>query len=292
MSTALIKSTPVLEQLAIIGRSLPPAEENILRAGQGDKVRKVEPEDLKQGIGNIMRWISVDLGIRKSGDSTDQAYMEARFIQIVSMYYRDLTLSEVKVAFELLIVGELDEYLPKNNDGTARREHYQYFNADFISRILSAYRKRRAALTAKLEILLPERSHEKSPEEIRKINVDYREFLKGILERIAASEPVRDYEYSSYIYSLIIAANDLPDDPPTQEEYEAAKKSILSNYSISLWVRTEVETFWEEGKIAPRIVQLARTASQTRLIKFYLTGNPERVAKTLEYYDNRNNSGH
>jgi hypothetical protein len=58
-------------------------------------------------------------------------------------HFYDLTIEDVKTAFELLTVGDLDNYLPTNSSGEPDRSHYQNLNADYLCKVLRAYKKRR-----------------------------------------------------------------------------------------------------------------------------------------------------
>ena len=57
-------------------------------------------------------------------------------------YYSYLTLSDIMTAFELLAVGELNDYLPRNSSGNADNGHYQQFNANYFGKVLNAFIKR------------------------------------------------------------------------------------------------------------------------------------------------------
>jgi hypothetical protein len=62
------------------------------------------------------------------------------FVDILRKYYSELTLSEIKLAFEFASIGKLDNFLPKNKDGSADKAHYQILSMNYISKILNAYK--------------------------------------------------------------------------------------------------------------------------------------------------------
>lgn len=291
MSKELTLVSTVQQQLAIAGKTVTPAEDKILSAQSALKIRKMDADQVRSELSNVMRFVSIDLGIRSGADDFDRKYMEARFLQIVTSYFPDLTVSEIKIAFEMLIVGELDEYLPKNSDGSPRREHYQYFNADFVSRVLNAYRKRKNALNGKITLLLPEKPIEQSAEEIAAINQNYRKFIESILTKLCAGEPVPSYELTDYLYQMIIDANKIERGSPTQQEIESAKEKIRTDLSISTWIRSEIDLQNKALGVSPRVMALAQSDARIRLIKEAIFNQPKRVKQTLKFYDNRNSSG-
>ena len=59
------------------------------------------------------------------------------------------------MAFELMVTGELNDYLPKDRYGNPDKEHYQMFNADYFCKILNAYREYRKAVINKAAGMVP-----------------------------------------------------------------------------------------------------------------------------------------
>ncbi|MFZ4705567.1 MAG: hypothetical protein ACOYMF_06110 [Bacteroidales bacterium] len=88
-------------------------------------------------VNNLANFIARDVGIKGEVDQ----YEKQRFIGLVRKYYNDLTISQIKEAFEYAMVGRLDFYLPKDKDGNADKNHYQLFSAEYTTKILTAYRR-------------------------------------------------------------------------------------------------------------------------------------------------------
>lgn len=78
-----------------------------------------------------------------------------------------MTLADIKLAFELATTGELDDYLPKDNQGNPDKKHYQQFNADYFAKILNAYRRKQNEVIHKAYKALPDPKKELTPEEKR-----------------------------------------------------------------------------------------------------------------------------
>ena len=71
------------------------------------------------------------------------------------------------MAFEMSITGELDDYLPKGRDGQPDRNHYQQFNAEYVCKILNAYKGRRAWVLKKANEAVPKEEPKPNPERER-----------------------------------------------------------------------------------------------------------------------------
>ena len=131
--------------------SLPePYKQNSLIQKRGTFFREYNQQHVERFV-NGVRFIVQDLGIRKelTKDST------MRFFDYLRKYYSEFTFDDVKTAFELLLVGELDAYLPKGRDGEADKNHYQEFSAEFYTRVLNAYRSKKKQVQAVIIKALP-----------------------------------------------------------------------------------------------------------------------------------------
>lgn len=78
-----------------------------------------------------------------------------------------MTLTDIKLAFELATTGELDDYLPKDSQGNPDKKHYQQFNADYFAKILNAYRRKQNGVIHKAYKAVPEPKRELTPEQKR-----------------------------------------------------------------------------------------------------------------------------
>lgn len=79
-------------------------------------------------------------------------------MDILKRYYSDMTLADIKMAFELATTGELDEYLPKDKQGNPDKNHYQQFNADYFAKILKAYKQKQTDVIDKAYKAIPEKT--------------------------------------------------------------------------------------------------------------------------------------
>ena len=80
-------------------------------------------------LGKIFMQVIGDMGIKNLPSKAT----EQRIIYYIVNYYKDFSLQEIRKAFELAIIGEIE----------ADAEHYHSFDIKYICKILNAYRKRR-----------------------------------------------------------------------------------------------------------------------------------------------------
>ncbi len=122
-----------------VQNALNKVELSIFTASTKDSIANVTTEALVTNLKLLTNYIKRDIGLTRELDEYDVT----RFLDVLRKYYSDLSLSEVKLAFELSSVGELNDFLPKNADGTPRNGHYQQFNVEYYTKILTAYNNRK-----------------------------------------------------------------------------------------------------------------------------------------------------
>ena len=147
-------------------QSLTIPERKILIASTKDTISDIEPSQYTEKIGNLAKYITQDAGIKKVDE-----YELTRFKQLLKSYYSQYTLQEVRLAFELAMIGELDEYLPKDRNGNPDKNHYQSFSIEYITKILNAYTRYRNEAQFKAHKAIPVNTNNVSHEERRKYKI-------------------------------------------------------------------------------------------------------------------------
>ena len=154
-------------ELPEVAKALTPVEKYIFVASTKKQIAEMDDETLIAKTGQMFRFIAMDVGYIIPTNPEDWAYICTRLLDILKKYYSQMTLADIKLAFELATTGELDDYLPKDSQGNAERKHYQQFNADYLAKILNAYRRKQNGVIHKAYKALPEPKKELTPEEKR-----------------------------------------------------------------------------------------------------------------------------
>lgn len=150
-----IETRRVMVTLPEITQALTPVEYSVFLASTKTRIKDLTPGEVAEKLKKLLRFIAIDVGYRIPDNATDWAYTQTRLFDLLQKYYNKLTLTEIKLAFELALVGELNEYLPKDGQGNPDTKHYQNFNAEYFSKILNAYIKRQNEICAKAFEALP-----------------------------------------------------------------------------------------------------------------------------------------
>lgn len=130
--------------------ALNPIEREIWVSSTKKSISDYPLEELTAHVGKLSAMIAKDAGIKQV-----DTYSATRFVDILRKYYYSLSLSEVKIAFELGMTGQLDEYLPKDKNGHPDRHHYQSFSIDYVTKILNAYKRKFSDVETKVYTSLP-----------------------------------------------------------------------------------------------------------------------------------------
>lgn len=154
-------------QLPEVAKSLSGVEKYIFAASTKTQIAEIDDTTLVAKTGQMFRFIALDVGYIIPTNTDDWAYICTRLLDILKKYYSQMTLADIKLAFELATTGELDDYLPKDRNGQPDKAHYQQFNADYFAKILNAYRRKQNGVIHKAYQALPEPKKELTPEQKR-----------------------------------------------------------------------------------------------------------------------------
>lgn len=158
-------------QLPEVAKALNPVEKYIFAASMKTQISEIDDETLVTKLANMLKCIAMDVGFIIPRITEDWQYIQARTLDILKRYYSNFTLSDIKLAFELATTGELDEFLPKDRQGNPDKNHYQQFNADYISKILNAYKRKQNVIIDKAFKVLPEPKTTFTPAMIREFEI-------------------------------------------------------------------------------------------------------------------------
>jgi hypothetical protein len=130
-------------------------EQTLYKASSEKPIRACSGSEVTEGLAARMKFILRDIGYKVT-DEDDWQYILVRTSEVVKKYYDNLSIKDISLAFELLCVGELDEFLPKR-EGQPDRSHYQAFNPEYLCKVLNAYLARRARALKKVRDAMPKK---------------------------------------------------------------------------------------------------------------------------------------
>lgn len=145
-------------------KSLSNVDKYVFSASTKKQISEYDDEMLVDKTKQMFRFIAMDVGYNIPSNTDDWAYIQTRLLDIIKRYYSQLTLADIKLAFELSITGELDNYLPKDSQGNPDKKHYQQFNADYFAKILNAYVKKQRDVIHDVYKDIPKKGNEISEE--------------------------------------------------------------------------------------------------------------------------------
>lgn len=164
MEALTVKKSPVqirremIQSPGVLG-ALEPIERAVFLASTAKTIAEYNAAELSSELAVALKGICKDVGYR-SPDESDCQYLIIRTAVILKRYYSGLTLKDFRMAFEMCVAGELDEFLPKGRDGQPDRGHYQQFNAEYVCKVLNAYKGRRGWVLKKAYEAVPKKQVE------------------------------------------------------------------------------------------------------------------------------------
>lgn len=187
--------------------------------------------ELAQTIKPLFKYIAKDVGYTLPNDN-DWQYIQTRILDILRKYFANLTLNDIKLAFELTAIGELDVFLPKNKDGKADRGHYQNFNAEYFAKILHAYQEKQGCVFEKVfkntsTIAIADNSAKVAQNKFRKLLVYafYHYKYRGYMLDLSAPQQIMLY---SILHNLGFITAVLSDDDLKKSMAEVRKQIAMN----------------------------------------------------------------
>ena len=234
--------------MAVLG----PVEKAVFLASTAKTVAEYTGAELSAELAVALKWICKDVGYRPTDDGEMQ-YLVIRTAEILKRYYSDLTLKDFRMAFEMSITGELDEFLPKGRDGQPDKNHYQQFNAEYVCKILNAYRGRRGWIIRKAREAVPQVKAEPDAQakafyrnESRKqcINAFYHFKYRGYLPALSPIAEMLCYEMLSAVGLADVIVVTVAEQNAILERtvaFLAGSESDISHVAFSLARRKALE---------------------------------------------------
>lgn len=160
---AVIVRRKMAQVPAIMNALSNPIERAVFMASTAPTIEEISGPELTKELAVVLKFIAKDIGVRTT-DVNEWNYALIRTTEILKRYYGNMTLKEFRMAFEMSVTGELDDYLPRDRFGKPDRSHYQSFNIEYVSKILNAYQSRRTKVIERANDAIPRQEVQNRPE--------------------------------------------------------------------------------------------------------------------------------
>lgn len=246
--------------------ALAPVERAVFLASTARTIDELAPGELAGELRKALQFVSRDTGYK---GTTDDAYLIARLSEILKRHYSGLSMKDFRMAFEMSITGALDDYLPKRGDGTADRGHYQQFNAEYVCKILNAYRACRAGVLRKASEALPKPEEKPAPAVVARLMEREKEIFFEVLEAYRAEGKFPD---GMTPITEIICCNVLAGAGLMQEiEVTETEQREIFQRTLNHYARTgnvgDLERLKKAGHEAPELQTKAYTIARRKALE-------------------------
>ena len=252
--------------------ALGPVERSVFLASTDKTIAEYDVNELSIELAKALKWIAKDVGYRAT-DESERGYLVVRVAEILKRYYDGLTMRDFKMAFEMSITGELDDYLPKGRDGQADRGHYQQFNAEYVCKILNAYKYRRAAVLKKAnDAMPPEPEKPITPEQAKELRNRTKQDCINAFEQFKANgympdiSPIGEMLY----YELLTDAGLAPEIVVTIDEQKQILQRTINQLARRGMVG-DMRRLEQAGPDAPELQHGAFSIARKKALKAAFT---------------------
>lgn len=239
-------------------------EKSIFAASTTQAIKEIEERTLVEKLSKLFRYVAIDVGYNIPQDAGEWQYLQTRLADVLRRYYGNKTLNDVKMAFELLVTGGLDAYLPKDSNGNPDNKHYQRFNADYIGKILKAYKAKQKEVFAKT--FKNEPQEKVSREEIERAERERIVKNKGIFYRYKYGK--LDFGFVGLIMCCRWLTNlgFISDIEITEADKTAAYQYYLQRYAAGFGNKYELSYVKKKGHDAHTLQPIARQEAIKRQV--------------------------
>lgn len=130
----------------------------------------------------VLNGVCLETGL-KMPDVRDAGSIFYAVCDVIDMYFDDLSFNEIRLAWRLLAVGELDPFLPKDRYGSPDKNHYGSLSVDYISKVLKAYKKRKIETMERVSQIMPDEKPKPTPEQEKMfLNLQAYNFVLALLK--------------------------------------------------------------------------------------------------------------
>lgn len=267
VGTTAIEVRRGLVEVPEVRATLSAIEMNILEASTHTQIKDMADVEAVPKFRKLLRFISYDIGYSIPKEGEVWAYQQTRIYEVLKRYYGTMSLREVKMAFELLVTGELDAFLPKDGQGNPDRKHYQQFNVEYVSKVLNAYKARRERTVSK--------AYQALPAPTRRLSSDKEQRYASEIDAICRREYLR-YKYTAridfgvfndiYIYAWLVKIGRAQPIYITEADRQRAVAAYLKRATLGVENKYDEAHVRKHGTQAKQIDGTAYIEARRRLI--------------------------
>jgi len=240
----LIRNRQLMLQVPEVKSKLSNIDSLVTIASTNPIIKDLKDDFIINQISVIVPLICRDLGIKKwYADENDKKYVCARFMKAITRYYSNLSFNSIVLAFELLSVGELDEFLPKDKNNHPDKNHYQEFSYEFYTRVLNAYVKKTSEVWSKVRLAIP-KTEIQIPIEKQKENTNI--IIQEIYHTFDAYKKNKtEPNFELEVHLNILIENNLIQKLPFKEENanKAYNRLLISKHISKLEKKKMIDSF-------------------------------------------------
>jgi len=234
-----------------VAKALTQIEKVVFISSTKKQIADIDDKTLVEKTKPMFKYICLDIGCKIPNDPEDWQYICARLFTILKRYYNQMTLADVKLAFELSVAGELDEFLPRLANGQADKNHYQQFNAEYFGKILNAFKQKQSRVFVKAQNALPAPEKNTTPEEIEQLRKNHNDVVdccKMIFLRYKyfGKFELTGLEYM-FVFDWLLKSNLADEVKGTQEDRQRAFSLYLKRIGSGMGSRWDAVQVRREG---------------------------------------------
>lgn len=237
-----------MAEIPEVAMSLTKVEKLVFVSSTKKQISEIPTNELVEKTAQMFMYISRDVGLVIPSDSDDWAYTCARWMEVLQNHYANLTLAEVKLAFELAAIGDLNEFLPKNKDGAPDKNHYQQFSIEYLSKILNAYKQKQSVVINKAYKALPNPGNKITIQEINRLHNVTLDGIKEIFVKYKESGDleIKPLQYM-FVYDWMKRVGLSPGFNIEKEDREKAYHRFIVRSALFTEKKYEVQKLKKEG---------------------------------------------
>lgn len=220
----IIKERQMILKIVEAKGKLTSIESLVTTATTNPIIKELPQKHILEQVAILVPMICKDLGIVKWNNNEDNArYTKSRFYQTITKYYSGLSIESIKLAFDMLAIGQLDDYLPKDRNQQPEKNHFGEFSFEFYTRVLNAFVKKSSDVWGKVRLSLPKVENTISLEERNKnTNFIIREIWSAF-DNYKANKIEPAFDLEVYLNQLIESG--------LLEKHKATAKTINKAYN-------------------------------------------------------------